>query len=153
MNPTELSFWRKTLSDAKATLKAKGEISGDATIAATVSDELEGVGEEGIQRTTINHWLSGKRLPNIAQFLALCKALKVAPGDAIAAHRKQPRPELQAAEGEAASYLNADASELSRFFDRLQRAEPKVRKIAMIAAGAVIDSQEPPAGIRKGKQR
>jgi transcriptional regulator with XRE-family HTH domain len=152
MNQTDLSFWRKTLSSAKATLKAKGEISGDATIAATVSDELEEIGEEGIQRTTINHWLSGKRLPNIAQFIALCRALKVSPADAIGAQAKHPTPGPHVAQTRAAAYLDADAVELSRFFDKLQRADPKVRKPAMAAAAAVIDSQEPQTGIRKGKQ-
>jgi transcriptional regulator with XRE-family HTH domain len=153
MTPADLSFWRKTLSDAKADLKARGEINGESAIAATVSEELEGIGEGGVQRTTINHWLSGKRLPNIAQFIALCSALKVSPGDALDDRTSTTRHHLSISERAPAAYLDADTIELSRFIERLQRTEPKARKIAMAAAEAVIDTHGPEAGQRKSKRR
>jgi len=67
---------------SEASRQAAGRITGDVDLAETVTGLLEQAGIPGkINRAGLNHWLTGRRQPSMAQFLALCEALEVSPAD------------------------------------------------------------------------
>lgn len=69
--------WRATLAKARQEAKDSGLLSTDADIAAAVSEVLEEWGQPGVERGAVNHWFTGRNQPNLSQFMALCRALKI----------------------------------------------------------------------------
>jgi len=87
---TELTCWAGPIAKAKQAAKASGRIKGDVDLAATVSEILERAGLPGkINRAGLNHWMTGRTQPNMAQFLALCEALGISPAEVF--DRSVPR--------------------------------------------------------------
>lgn len=79
---TDLTCWTGPIAKAKQEAKASGRIKGDVDLAVTVSEMLEQAGLPGkINRAGLNHWITGRRQPTMAQFLALCEALEISPAE------------------------------------------------------------------------
>lgn len=85
-----LTFWLGPINAAKQSEKDSGRISGDADIAAAVSEILEANALPPVSRGAVNHWLKGIRHPSIAQFIALCSVLNIEPSDVFGTS-KMPR--------------------------------------------------------------
>jgi hypothetical protein len=79
---TDLKCWIGPIVKAKQAAKAAGLIKGDVDLAEIVTDMLGQAGLPGkINRAGLNHWMTGRRQPTMAQFLALCEALGISPAE------------------------------------------------------------------------
>lgn len=135
--------WPKRLFALKEAMKARGEIAGDIDLATTISELLDAVHQPVVERGAVNHWLKGRRQPNVAQFIALCRALKVSPADILADDRYHlpactDLPVRQNAEA-ARIYEHASA-EITDIITLLNRATPEARRLAIAAAKGVLAS-------------
>lgn len=99
--------WIGPIVKAKQAKKDAGEIKGDADLAASVSLLLEEVGLPGVDRGGLNHWLTGKRQPSVAQFLALCGALDIAPEQAFGGGMRRLNRRMDPAVAEAVSIMES----------------------------------------------
>lgn len=84
-----MSNWSDWPSRAKA-LKAEGQKKDDAEISVLVSEILEASGREAVGRGAVNHWLTGKRVPNVFQYFALCQVLECDPKSLLTGDEKAP---------------------------------------------------------------
>lgn len=139
-----LPDWQARLSAAKQTLKDKGEIAGDTDVAQRVTELLQTIEQPEVERGAINHWLNRKRQPNVAQFVALCFALKVKPSDAIDNEYPVDRNNASHAVHDLAALYQFPESELTEFIALLSSATPEARRIAIAAAKAVLASATKP---------
>ena len=106
-----MTAWRDALSGAKQEAKSKGDIKGDADLAARVSELLEEMGLPKVDRGAVNHWLKGRNPPSMAQFIALCTALSISPSAALSGEdgggerRQGGRADLSPIEDEVVSIM------------------------------------------------
>lgn len=132
-----LTNWVTKLAAAKNAAKEAREISGDADLAAVVSEKLLRAGMKEVDRGAINHWMNGIRQPNVPQFIALCEALKVSPAEilggtpskVIGFHAREPEPAPWGA-------LNP---KLEQIITDIRQADPETQRVALAVAKAALD--------------
>lgn len=141
-----LPDWPKRLTAIKDELKARGEIGGDADLAQRISELLSTIDLPEVERGAVNHWLNGKRQPSIAQFVALCFALKAKPGEVI--DNAYPKPASTSAQRVAestATIYELPDSDIAEIAKQLANADTPTRKMAIAAARGVLSSATPPS--------
>lgn len=134
---TDLLSWVNKLQAAKEAAKATGHIVGDSDLAAIVSDKIEAAKLSKVDRGAVNHWLNGRRHPNVPQFIALCEALNVSPGQILGAAAADDKVvHFRINDAAVASYIpDVDAA----MFDRLRQAPESTRRLALAAAMGVLE--------------
>jgi hypothetical protein len=135
---------------AKEAAKATGQIVSDVTLSVIISEKLLAAGLQPVERGAVNHWLKGRRQPNVSQFIALCETLSVSPGE-ILNPRAQNIIDLPAREPGASSYAGFDDDDL-RIISLLERSAINVRKLALAAALGVLEKSNAVAESQKNKR-
>jgi DNA-binding transcriptional regulator YdaS (Cro superfamily) len=140
----DYTSWIGKISAAKEAAKAAGLIAGDIDISTIVSEKIKAAGLKPVDRGAVNHWLKGRRQPNVTQFVALCEALRVSPAEVLSSTDKTV-VQFRAKEQNPPRYLDLDDEDLLAI-EQINRATPENRKLALAAALGVLkkssDSQE-----------
>lgn len=129
--------WVDQLVAAKERAKDREQIVGDADLAALVTEKLESAGMKKVDRGAVNHWLKGRRQPNVSQFIALCQALKVDPADVLVGHSEKV-VSFQMREPPAAPWPTLSA-EAEAVITRIRRADPTAQQMALAVAKAALE--------------
>lgn len=132
---THLLRWTAKLADAKESAKAAGQIVGDIDLATIVSEKIKAAGLSPVDRGAVNHWLKGRRLPNVPQFLALCEALNVHPADILATGNDKI-VQFRARDPGKNHYMTDEEADI---YERLREAPMATRRLALAAAMAVLE--------------
>jgi len=136
-----LTRWVVKVAEAKARAKESGQIIGDADLAEVITEKLESAGMKSVDRGAVNHWLKGRRQPNVSQFIALCDALKIAPADVIGSPRAVVRT-LELREPTAAAWPPL-SPEAEAIIQQIRHAEPAAQMMALTVAKAALDQAAP----------
>lgn len=140
--PAALTYIQGAMKRARDLAKESGRLAGDAEVAAQVSDTLQDLpGEREIQRTAVNHWLTGRRIPNLAQFITLCEALELDPGSLLSLAMRgfsQP-PNVH----EFAAREPAVDDDIAKVLAMMEATDSSGRKIARAGVVAVLKDYKP----------
>lgn len=149
---SHLLNWSAKLTAAKEAAKALGQVKGDSDLAAIVSEKIKAAGLSSVDRGAVNHWLKGRRYPNVPQFIALCEALNVQPAEvlALSTYQSENVVSFRAREPARANYITDEESEI---FDRLRSAPTATRRLALAAALGVLEKSGPTKRPRRKPQR
>lgn len=132
-----LMGWVSKLSAAKESAKAAGNIDGDADLSSIISEKLESANMKKVDRGAVNHWLKGRRQPNVSQFIALCDALSITPADALSTTPANI-VQFQVREPAPPPWVDFTPDE-TEVIAEIARATPDVRRLALAVAKAALD--------------
>lgn len=144
-----LLHWVDHLVAAKERAKDRAQIVGDADIAAMVTEKLESAGMKKVDRGAVNHWLKGRRQPNVSQFIALCHALRVDPADVLIGNTEKVIS-FQLREPAAGPWPTLSA-EAEAVITRIRRADPTAQQMALAVAKAALEESPQQLGREPGK--
>lgn len=82
MSPPVWKSWHSRLKAMKGRMP-------DVEIASAVEETLQATvrADYSVKRGLVNHWLNGRRSPNLEEFFALCQAIGADPGEVLFGER------------------------------------------------------------------